>query len=368
MTPGSQRNFSKHVKNLLAVFESNGNPFMIDPDLVSLISKFKFNDESIMSIRNAKEIGLKSYADFVTSRFIKKTKSVGDPIKNVNLILMREKPVRKSNLASKKRNALKTDRDLFMTLFLQAQHRSMDLDDFFSHEHLPFPPSISDDGYIFKYAKTSDILGCFVKFYDNSLLPKDCTASIIEAESVVYFIKPSSKSKSFNDYFNLHLEPYLAGEQQAYGRVYVVFCDHSRNHLVTAVDEQRKTCRQQRVIGDASLPNNWLAFLRDTSNKDYLFTFLAEKINNDFKNHQTTAVGGNIDMKKNCDLSNITAFSHEDTRSRIFTKVQDLVRDGHKRIIIRTIDSTVVVLSISIFHLLDLNELWIAYGMPYQFK
>lgn len=368
MTPASQRNFSKHVKNLLAVFESNGNPFVVDPELVSLINKFKFDETSIASIRKAKEIGLKNYEDFVKSRFVEKTKSVADTVKTNNLKLMREKPVKKTNFASKKLKAVKTDRDLFMMLFVQAQHRSIDLDDFFSHENQPFPPSISDNGYILTYPKLSDTLDCFQKFYDKSLFPNACTASIVEAESVVHFIKPSSECKSFNDYFHLSLEPYLSCEQVTHGRVYVVFCDHSKNCLQNANYEGRKPCRQRRVIGDATLPSNWLAFLRDTTNKDCLFTFLTEKMNNNSKINQTAVFGETNDSNQHLDSLNMGTFNHEDPRFRIFTRVQDLVRDGHKRIIIRTIDSIVVVLSISIFHLLNLNELWIAYGMPHQFK
>lgn len=340
---------------------------MPDPDLVSLISKFKFNDESIKSIQDAKLTGLKNYNEFVKSRFVEKTKSVADTIKQVNLKLMREKPVKKTNFASKKLKAIKNDRDLFMRLFVQAQHRSIDLDHFFSHENQPSPPSISDNGYTLKYVKISDIIDCLSKFFKKSLLPKHCTASVLEAESVIHFVKPSPKAKSFDDYFNLHFKPYLTGEQEKYGKVFVVFCNHSRNRLIEVVCDERKMGRQQRVIGDAALPSNWLAFLRDSENKDYLFTFLAEKIDN-LNNQEIEAVGERAITDHECSSSNATSYNHEDIRSRVFTQVKDLVKNGHKEIIIRSTDSVTVVLSISIFHLLGINELWIAYGMPHQFK
>ena len=60
----------------------------------------------------------------------------------------------------KKVTNLRSDRTLFSHLYIASKYRDGDLDDFFSHENHPWPPSISDNGKIRLPNKKSDLLVC----------------------------------------------------------------------------------------------------------------------------------------------------------------------------------------------------------------
>ena len=61
-------------------------------------------------------------------------------------------------------------------------------------------------------------------------------------------------------------------------------------------------------------------------------------------------------------LSEIAPCSHEEADTRIFLHVKNAYLSGHQRIMIRTSDTDVVVLAVSMAGTLPNCELWVAYG------
>lgn len=62
-------------------------------------------------------------------------------------------------------------------------------------------------------------------------------------------------------------------------------------------------------------------------------------------------------------INNLTPCNHEEADTRIMVHVADAVLDGHSKIMIRTVDSDVVVLAVSCLNILDtLEELWVHVG------
>ena len=53
---------------------------------------------------------------------------------------------------------------------------------------------------------------------------------------------------------------------------------------------------------------------------------------------------------------------------RIFVHFLDSVREGNKRLLIRTVDTDVVVIAISVFRRLSTSEIWIAFGSGKAFR
>ena len=53
---------------------------------------------------------------------------------------------------------------------------------------------------------------------------------------------------------------------------------------------------------------------------------------------------------------------------RIFVHFLDSVREGNKRLLIRTVDTDVVVIAISVFRRLCTSEIWIAFGSGKAFR
>lgn len=61
-------------------------------------------------------------------------------------------------------------------------------------------------------------------------------------------------------------------------------------------------------------------------------------------------------------LQNLSPCNHEEADGRIFLPLADVSQQGHSKASIRTIDSDVVVIEISMFEHIGLQELWIYFG------
>lgn len=68
------------------------------------------------------------------------------------------------------------------------------------------------------------------------------------------------------------------------------------------------------------------------------------------------------------DLSNLSPCTHEESDSRMMVHVADAVTNGHTSIVIRTVDTDVVVLAVAVLYKLKLQELWIAFGTGKTFR
>ena len=60
--------------------------------------------------------------------------------------------------------------------------------------------------------------------------------------------------------------------------------------------------------------------------------------------------------------------SHEESDTRILLHVAHYARQGLRKLVIRTVDSNVVVLAIGNFPALGLDELWVIFGVGTHFR
>lgn len=76
-----------------------------------------------------------------------------------------------------------------------------------------------------------------------------------------------------------------------------------------------------------------------------------------------TNVGENVITSMTYDSSMIQPCNHEESDTRIYVHVKDAVSAGHRKIIIRTVDTDIVVLAVSFFAAMKrIQELYVAYG------
>ena len=102
---------------------------------------------------------------------------------------------------------------------------------------------------------------------------------------------------------------------------------------------------------------NWSTFLRCSENKLELFYFLTVK-----NNILVMTDGGNVYSNGVLDLNNLMPCDIEEADERIFLHVKHIAQEYHK-ILIKTVDSDVVVIALSVFHrVLGISELWIEFG------
>lgn len=120
-----------------------------------------------------------------------------------------------------------------------------------------------------------------------------------------------------------------------------------------------------------NIPRNWSNFLNVDGNKTQLFNLLAHDISK--INSQdcliVTNVEENVLTSKDYDRSRIEPCNHEESDTRIFVHVKDAVLSGHTKVVIRSVDSDVVVLAVSFFAKTErIQELYVAYGTSKSFK
>ena len=71
-----------------------------------------------------------------------------------------------------------------------------------------------------------------------------------------------------------------------------------------------------------------------------------------------------ISSSNELDLSSLTPCNHEEADTRVFLHVKDMTQQGHTKMVIRTVDTDVLVLAVSVYEQLqeEMEELWVEFG------
>ena len=121
------------------------------------------------------------------------------------------------------------------------------------------------------------------------------------------------------------------------------------------------------MVAKGAINSNWQNFLRVDTNKTKLFKFLSEDLLLYFnlKDKQLVITDGEV-----CSKPPLAPCTHEEADSRMMLHVSHAARHGHNKIMIRTVDTDVVMLAVSVVHYLQPeNELRIAFrtGKGFQY-
>ena len=129
-----------------------------------------------------------------------------------------------------------------------------------------------------------------------------------------------------------------------------------------------RTNQRKRVLPGTSIPSNWASFLRIDENKVELFHYLSECV-------QSYDARGKILISTKDkevvttyladihDLEYLQPCTHEEAETRLLLHVAHCTRQGMRKVAIRTVDTDVVVLAIGHFSSLDIDELWVSFGV-----
>ena len=150
----------------------------------------------------------------------------------------------------------------------------------------------------------------------------------------------------------------------------VIWDIYINNSLKASTRSKRGTGIRRRVQPSNEIPRNWRSFLRVDGNKTDLFQFLAEHVR-----HMQIACGKQVVTSYGEQVlfnqpgerqSDLAPCTHEEADTRMFVHAVDAVRQGSKRIVIRTVDTDVLVLAIAlVLQLKQINpdvKLWVAFG------
>ena len=119
-----------------------------------------------------------------------------------------------------------------------------------------------------------------------------------------------------------------------------------------------------QVSETTTIPQNWQQFLRVDDNKAGLFHFLTNVPLADVvtKTVMMTYDSTVVQFGESVDTSEISPCSHEEADTRLLLHCLHAARSDMKRIIIRTVDTDVVVLAVAFFDRLLVDKLWIHFG------
>lgn len=136
------------------------------------------------------------------------------------------------------------------------------------------------------------------------------------------------------------------------------------NSLKSHTRKERVKGTRRRVSADTMLPANWHSFLRCDSNKTELFGFLAEYIA-DMQSEKLVITTNGPSVLANQDLdesfSSLQPCHHEEADTRIILHLAQ-GSSKHKKAMIKTVDTDVVVLAVTAVVNHGLEELWVAFG------
>ena len=85
-------------------------------------------------------------------------------------------------------------------------------------------------------------------------------------------------SMTFQEYARQIILPYTEKELEAKMRLDVVFDEYRKVSLNSCTKEKRGVGLRRKVSASTKIPGNWNDFLRDDTNKEELFHYMADEI------------------------------------------------------------------------------------------
>jgi len=368
-----QSTFEKQVLALVTVIETMGNPFIEDsPDLLVLDTRDIVDQRVVDAIRKVQQVGKDKFASLVNDRIDKRDKSLFEPICHNKLPLFHSPPERTLSHDKQQINALKKSCALFSQLYISCQVRGCDLDDFFRHENQPSPPALAQYGQMCSGTKSdlATILEASVMSPDDR---PNVEVLLLDGAVAVNLLKPGA-CKTFQEYGeNVFLKYVTSQLHDVSKRLDIVWDEYIHDSLKSMTRSKRGKGVRRRVEPNNRIPGNWNAFLRVDENKAELFRFLAElSIGLQVGGKQVISTRGqgvvcNSDMS-DIDILNLSPCSHEEADTRILLHAAECAMQGFNTVMIRTVDTDVMIIAISMFQHLGISELWIAFGSGKNFR
>ncbi len=197
------------------------------------------------------------------------------------------------------------------------------------------------------------------------------TSVILDGAAIIQMLKPGAV-KTFNEYYKQVFMPYVSSQHSNSTRLDLVWDRYLANSLKGTARAKRGKGIRRRVNGSVVIPGNWQDFLRSDANKMELFSFLSQQLvvafNDEGKELVAMLDEQVLTAPLRQDMSSIAPCSHEEADTWILLHAADAVKCGHKEILIRTVDTDVVVIAVMVAQILQLNEMWVAFGTGKSFR
>lgn len=120
---------------------------------------------------------------------------------------------------------------------------------------------------------------------------------------------------------------------------------------------------RRKVLPDTKIPGNWQAFLRVDENKEELFSFLATATVNIATEKIVVSTLKSSAISNRHDCSFVSPSNHEEADTRMLLHAKDASNCEMRKVCIRTVDTDVLVIAVGMFFKLNLEQLWLSFGV-----
>ena len=168
--------------------------------------------------------------------------------------------------------------------------------------------------------------------------------------------------------------PYFKSQLANVERLDVIWDQYFENSLKEQVRLARGEGTRRRVLDNTSIPKNWSNFLHNNVNKRELFCFLSERISKisipdkkiytTYLNYVLSSTNGVPDESDD----EIDPCNHEEADTRMLLHAIHAARQGHNKVVLRTVDTDVLVLTIVQIQSLHLSEVWLEFGAGKHYR
>ncbi|KAG7177316.1 hypothetical protein Hamer_G000627, partial [Homarus americanus] len=183
------------------------------------------------------------------------------------------------------------------------------------------------------------------KHPDITDAPHVTSIIILDGPAVVEMLKPGG-SRTFQEYSTAVFIPYIESQLEYRSRLDLVWDCYLKSGSLKAAGFGR------HVTASGPLPSNWQNFLRNSDNKEELFSFLSEQVMQlvvkESKQLVVTDKKQVLTVPPRKDTANLAPCNHEEADTRMMVHAADALECGHRRILIRTVDIDVVNLAVAL--------------------
>jgi len=191
------------------------------------------------------------------------------------------------------------------------------------------------------------------------------TCIVLDGAAIVQKLQTAA-SKTFEEYAQ-HIVSYMSTKLQTMSRLDLVWDTYFADSLIGSTRSKRGQGVRRRVVATAAIPGNWQNFLRVDSDKNtellrFLSAALMEWFNQEDKQLVTTNGEAVLNKPVLPDLTSLVPFNHEEADTRMLLYASHAAQHGRHAILIRTVDTDVVVLAVSLAQeLQSKDKLWLAF-------
>lgn len=251
-----------------------------------------------------------------------------------------------------------------MYFVTQNGDRNGDPVEFFRREYRENPAALSKHGKL-RQEKKSDLIDILAK-HTTPIHNKPVTdVTLIDGPGLLYMIPPKG-CKTFKEYAETKIVPHINSYQNAALRTDVLWEQYLDDSLKGQVRETRgnRIIHRRKVLGDTPIPKKWYEFLSVAQNKLELFALINTYL---FQNPRAdrelvASQGTGVVCYPIRETTILAPCDHDEADTRIFLHVSDALARGYSKMLIRSKDTDILVLSVSAAQKLTCSEIWVLVG------